>query len=241
MESVSNRRSVRTGSGHSPYSVVFGVEYHPFDVSVNLLDNIYYASKAQTKNAWTYADAELITGYNYGARGKKRKYIFVIGVVTGDEPKRAYEQFKQFNLCVTHSRLSERMLSDMEYHLSLVLWPWEDGPNPENYVPTICSPKNYLTFRIIDVDRKKRLIDAAADGIMYEGIAPPYVYDTDMIANMLHRDWGSSVITRYKPDEEKDVPLDKPKIIKFGRTEETAVRRLEYRSRRVNDHPYADI
>lgn len=244
-------------SGHRPYSVVDGEEYQPYDISGLLLQNIYDVSQLQAKTAWKYVDENLIKGYNFHTReGEKKSFIIVIGVMTDEGMEREY---KQFTLRLTHSRIPEEIfpnektlfeedirfskkgtLSDMDYHLSVVLWPWKDGPNLENYVPALCSPKNYFTFRVINVNRKRKTIDASVDFIDYRGIAPPHVYDTYMIANMFHKDWGSSVITRYKPDEEKDIPLSKPKIIRFGRTEETDARKTErYVNRRFGKYqPY---
>lgn len=254
--------SSRVKSGHRPYSVVDGDEYHPYDISVGLLQDIYDTSELHAKTAWRDVDENLIRGYNFHTRkGEEKSFIIVIGVMTDEGPEREY---RQFTLRLTHSRIPEEILSNektlfeedirfskkgilsnMDYHLSVVLWPWKDGPNLENYVPALCSPKNYFMFPIINVNRKRKTIDASVDFINYSGIAPPHVYDTARIANMFHEDWGSSVITRYEPDEEKDILLSKPKIIRFGRTEETDARETErymdrrFGKRRSFDYPYA--
>jgi len=210
----------RERSGHTPYSKIFGREFYPFEISTLLIENIYYASECHTKTAWRDVDADLIRGYNHVTRlGHEKPYVFVIGVVT-DEPKG--RDYSQFNLRITHSRrLPEELFSNIDYHLSLVLQPDVDDMDVEKYIPTLCSPKHPFTFRVTGINRKKKTIDAVADGIVYKGIAPPYVYNSSRIANMFHSEWGSSVIQRYVPDETQDIPLDNPKIIKFGRTEES--------------------
>lgn len=224
------RRDDRTG--HRPFSYVRGEEYRPYEISATFLEDIHWASRLHTKTMWDNPDEDLIRGYNHIARNREKKYIFVIGVVRD-------VGYDQFNLCVTHSKIQEefldKILTDMKYHLSLVLWPWEKDPESENYAPTLCSPRNCLAFRITDVNRKKRSVSAAVSDIYYDGIAPPYLYDIDMIANMLHKDFGSSVIRRYRPEEDEEdgyEKLHKPMIVRFGTTMEYDERRLKYKSRR---------
>ena len=185
----------RPRTGHLPFSYVHGEEYKPYEISETLLENTHWASKLHSRRMWDTTDSDLIRGYNHIARGVDKRYIFVIGVVRDIG-------YKQLTLRVTHSRTEipeeflDKTLTDMDYHLSLVLWPWDKDPNSENYVPALCSPRNCLAFNVIDVNRKKRVVSAAVSAIYYDGIAPPYRYDTGMIANMLHSDFGSSVIKR---------------------------------------------
>lgn len=218
--------SIRHRSGYMPFSRIFNEEYHPYEISETILEDIHLASQYQSKSLWAKPDEALVRGYNNISRNRlKKKYHFPIGVVTDKE-------YKRFELCITHSKLPKEFLdkgvTDMEYHLSLVLFPWDRDPESENYYPSLCSPKNSLAFNITDVEREQKRFSASVSYIDYDGISPPYVYDSGMIANMLHRDFGSSIIKRYEPDEEF-YKLDKPKIIKFGETQEYYIRTLKHK------------
>ena len=252
----------RRVTGHRLYSIVSGIEYHPFDIASNLPESVCYAMQSTSETAWRDVDCYLREGYNFVTRkDERRPQIVVVGVMTNDGKQRGY---RQFNLCVTHSRIAEdileKMLFDIEYHLSVVLWPLEDAAgskddevnaehgtlNMENYHVVLCSPKNSLKFSVTDVNRRIKSVNAVADEVWYRGIAPPYIFNTSMVANMFHKDFGSEVIKRYKPNEEVDIPLDSPKKISFGRTDEATTRRLERyvdrqfgKRRPFDDYPYA--
>jgi hypothetical protein len=227
----------RRRTGYLPFSYVHGEEYRPYEISETFLENTHWASRLHSKSMWESTDDDLIRGYNHIVRGVGKKYIFVIGVVRDKE-------YKQLTLRVTHSRTQMpegflgESLTDMDYHLSLVLWPWKKDPNSENYVPALCSPRNCLAFNITDVNRKKRTVSAAVSGIYYDGIAPPHLYDTGMIANMLHSDFGSSVIKRYEPEEGEYEELSSPITVKFGTTREYDKKRMNHKRSRKSNKPY---
>lgn len=189
----------------SPYLETFGRVYLPGEISGDLLEELYTASTYPTKSLWKSVDRMLAEAYNFRDRKEHIKQFLPVGIMGVSE---------RFTLRVTHTPRPDD-LRDIDRRINLALCPWNIEPDIESYIPALYTDESM--FLITGANKRRREMTAIASyQSSCRGWSRDHIYMVDMMANMLSKGVGSSVICGYVPPEHME-PLDRPIRIGVGR------------------------
>ncbi len=195
----------RSGGRPRAYLETFGRIYLPDDISGDLLQELYTSSTYPTKSLWESADRLLRQSYNFHDRNEYIKQFLPVGIMGVSE---------RFTLRVTHTP-RPKSLRNINRRINLALCPWNIGPDIESYIPALYTDESMF---LITGANKRRMEMTAIESYQSRcrGWSRDHIYMVDMMASMLSKGVGSSVICRYVPPEHME-PLDRPIRIEVGR------------------------